>query len=181
MELILIYATVFLYLLSLAAYWLYFFRKTPLFEYSSLIVLGLGGLSHLCSLLYRSMILNYLPLTSSYETLSFLSFCIILIILLIQLRHKITVLGSFILPVALLIFIVALGMYKEIEPVKLIFRNRWFSVHLPFVFLSYANFVMSLGISIVYLIQEHQVKSHRIATAGPTSASPCATSRSGPS
>lgn len=91
-----------------------------------------------------------------HQALSALSLFVAIAFLLARKRLKITVIGAFITPVNLLIFLGA-GL-RETGPVPPGLRSAMLPFHIAVNLLGYAAFTLAFGVAIAYLLQERQLK-----------------------
>jgi cytochrome c-type biogenesis protein CcsB len=154
-------ATLF-YLLGTLAYSLYLiFLKEYLSRFAWIIV-SIGFTSHTLALLARYAEAGYTPVTNLHESLSFFSWMIIGVLLIANLKYKVKVLGAFLTPIALVIMLFALALPKEILPLAPVLKSFWHPFHVIFAFLGNAIFALTFCCGVMYLIQEHQLKSKKI-------------------
>lgn len=107
---------------------------------------------------------GHIPVTDFKEAMSFFSWTIILVFLIIEYRYKILILGSFIIPlafIALLYPALAGDKIKELPP---LLQSSWLAVHVTLAFLGDASFALASAISIMYILQERQLKSHKFGS-----------------
>jgi cytochrome c-type biogenesis protein CcsB len=151
------------YLLSAAGYVTYLIKpeKKGVATFSLWAALG-GFLIHLAYFSFRWVESGRIPATSFFEAANFLGLGIMLVFLIMEYRFKIAALGSFMLPLVIVLMIpafIVIGDIKEINPVL---RSGWLGVHTSFAILGEAAFAFAFIISIMYLIQEHQLKSKQL-------------------
>src|SRR4030067_2650448 len=84
------------------------------------------------------------------------------VLLIVNLKYKIKVLGSFLTPVALILMLFALALPKEILPLAPVLKSFWHPFHVIFAFLGNAIFTLTFCFGVMYLIQEHQVKAKKM-------------------
>ena len=97
--------------------------------------------------------------TNLYESLVFFSCCIIVSYLLLTLKYKIPVMGSFVIPIAFVILAAAaLLPNKGIGEIPPALRSYWLFIHVPLSFLGDAMFVLAFASGVMYLLQENQLK-----------------------
>jgi len=150
------------YLAGTLTYLLYLIKQRPVISRVATSILVSGFVFHTISLILRYFEAGYTPITNLHEAPSFLAWAIICVYLFIQLKYKITVLGSFISPVASILIIVSSAFSKEIGPLPPILKSFWFPIHVILAFLGDAIFALAFCAGIMYLIQEHQIKSKKI-------------------
>src|SRR2546430_7733154 len=128
----------------------------------SFVVAGIGFFFHTLALVSRMIEGGHVPLTSMHEVLSFFSWALVLVFLVVELRYRIHILGSFILPLAFISLISAAALPKEIKALAPIFQNVW--MHVTLSLLGTVAFAIAFVAGLMYLIQEHLLKSkHRNA------------------
>ncbi len=122
----------------------------------ALFLTGAGFLCHTLALWAR---LPAVPFTSLHDALSFFSWALVLIFCWIDLRYRIDVLGSFILPLAFLSLISASALPNEIRNMDMTLKTAWLGAHTTLSILGIAAFAMAFIAGIMYLLQEHFLKA----------------------
>ena len=129
---------------------------------SAFVIAGTGFLFHTLALVSRMIEAGQIPLTTMHEALSFFSWALVLVFLIVELLYRVQILGSFILPLAFISLISAAALPKEIKALAPIFRNVW--MHVTLSLLGTVAFAIAFIAGLMYLIQEHLLKSkHRNA------------------
>jgi cytochrome c-type biogenesis protein CcsB len=155
------FATLF-YLLGTLAYCIYIiFLKESLSKLAMSIV-SIGFVSHTLAFLTRYAEAGHTPVTNLYESLSFFAWMVIGVLLIARMKYKIKVLGSFLTPIALILMLFALALPKAIVPLAPVLKSFWHPFHVFFAFLGNAIFTLAFCCGVMYLIQEHQLKSKRM-------------------
>lgn len=151
------------YLLAAAGYAVYFV-KPDLKQVAerSLWVAAAGFLFHLAYFSFRWAESGRIPVTSFFEAASFLGMGIVLVFLLMELRFKIAALGSFMLPLVLILMAPAFFMSSDIKELNPVLKSGWLGVHTSFSILGESAFAFAFIISIMYLIQERQLKAKHL-------------------
>jgi cytochrome c-type biogenesis protein CcsB len=128
----------------------------------------LGVVSHLASLINRTLVaLNfpghgfYVPWSNWFESFSFLAFVIAFIFLVIEWRKRLPILGAFVTP---LIFGCMMAAFHSpfgtrIPPLSPGLQSYWMAFHIPVMFIAYAAFALAFAVGLAYLVQERQLKS----------------------
>lgn len=155
------FATLF-YLLGTLVYPTYIIFFKEVLSKIGLASVSIGFASHTLALLTRYVEAGYTPVTNLHESLSFFAWMIIGVLLLTHLKYKVKVLGAFLTPIALILMLSALALPKEILPLAPVLRSYWHPFHVIFAFLGNAIFTLTFCCGILYLIQEHQLKSKRM-------------------
>ena len=152
----------FLYLFGTLAYLAYIiFLKGALSKIAATAV-SIGFVSHTLALITRYVEAGYTPVTNLYESLSFFAWMIIGILLMANLKYKVKVLGAFLTPIALILMLFAFALPKEIFPLAPVLKSFWHPFHVIFAFLGNAIFTLTFCCGVMYLIQEHQLKSKKM-------------------
>ncbi|MGH7232243.1 MAG: cytochrome c biogenesis protein CcsA [Nitrospiraceae bacterium] len=151
--------TMVLYLGGTAFYLAYLVRRSETLSKVSLAFTGLGFLAHTVALVTRMMAAGHVPLTSSHEAISFFSWGLVLVFLWVEARHRIHILGSFILPLAFISLLSAAALPKEVPTLEPVLRTVW--LHVTLSILGTVGFAVAFVAGLMYLIQERLLKSKR--------------------
>ncbi|MBS3907437.1 MAG: c-type cytochrome biogenesis protein CcsB [Syntrophaceae bacterium] len=152
------------YFLAVLAYLSYIISLKKIVSNIGLALASIGFASHTLCLLTRYVEAGYTPVTNLHESLSFFAWTIIAIFLIANLRYKIRVLGAFLTAIALILMLFAFALPKEILPLAPVLRSFWHPFHVTFAFLGNAIFTLAFCCGVMYLIQEHQLKSKKMGT-----------------
>jgi cytochrome c-type biogenesis protein CcsB len=121
--------------------------------------LAAGFATHLLSTIHLASKMKYLPLTNMQESLSFFSLAVIGAYIFFERKYKVTTLGSFITPVALMMLIASSSLHTEVlHQLPPILQSNWFWFHALLAFASYACFTIAAGVAVIYLIQRYFLK-----------------------
>ncbi|MBZ0156748.1 MAG: c-type cytochrome biogenesis protein CcsB [Alphaproteobacteria bacterium] len=127
-----------------------------------LFITGGGFLIHTASLIYRYSEAGHLPISSMHEASSFFAWCVVLIFFLLEFRYKIGIMSSFVLPIVFLLMLSSSILPRGIRPLNPVLESYWFGIHTFLAFLGNAAFAVAFGIGIMYLLQEHYLKSKHV-------------------
>lgn len=162
MELILFELALTLYFAATIVSVLELFKGT---KTTSMIMLSLsviGFVLHTSNIIARYIISGHIPIANLHEASSFFSWCIVLIFFFLEYRYKLGLLGSFIMPVVFILMLSSSMLPREIKPLSPVLQSYWLGIHTVLAFIGNAAFAMAFGIGIMYLIQEHYVKSKKL-------------------
>ena len=123
-----------------------------------------GFVVHLIFTVHRYLEAGHTPITNMHESLSFFSMAVVGIFILCERRYRVYILGSFVVPLALLILAASAALSSAIPPLNPALKSKWLLVHTSMAFLGYAAFAISFGVSIMYLIQAHFLKKRRLGS-----------------
>lgn len=151
--------TAVLYGCASAAYLACLLRTSALLTRWASRILIAGFTSHLLSTIHLASKIKYLPLTSMQESLSFFSLAIVGGFVFFERRYKVTTLGSFVVPVALMMLIASGSLHGGERQLHPILQSNWFWFHALLAFVSYAAFTIAAGIAVMYLIQRYFLKT----------------------
>lgn len=160
MNLIFFHAAIGLYVLSTAGY-IAFIVKPELKKIAllSLITAVAGFACHMAYFALRWAESGRIPITNFFEATNFLGMGIMFVFLIMEFRFKIPALGSFMLPLVIALIIPAATISGRIEEVKPILKSGWLGVHTVLSVFGDAAFAFTFIISVMYLIQERQLKT----------------------
>ncbi|MDD2540854.1 MAG: c-type cytochrome biogenesis protein CcsB [Desulfuromonadaceae bacterium] len=153
------FLTAALYGCATAVYLVCLVRTSPLLTRWASRLLTAGFIAHLLSTIHLASKLKYLPLTNMQESLSFFSLAIVGGFLFFERRYKVTTLGSFITPVALMMLAASSSLHGEVRQLHPILQSNWFWFHAMLAFISYACFTIAAGVAVMYLIQNYFLKT----------------------
>ncbi len=154
--------TLVLYCCATAVYLFCLLRTSSLLNMWASRLLTLGCTAHALSTIHLATKLGHLPLTNTQESLSFFSMAIMAGFIYFERRYKVTTLGSFVTPAALLMFIVSAALHSEARQLPPILQSNWFWIHALLAFISYAAFAIACGVAIIYLIQRRFLKTKHL-------------------
>jgi len=126
----------------------------------SLVVAGFA--LHTANIIARYVISGHIPIANLHEASSFFSWCIVLLFFYLEYRYKLGLLGAFIMPVVFILMLSSSMLPRKIEPLSPVLQSYWLGIHTMLAFLGDAAFAMAFGIGLMYLIQEHYVKSKHL-------------------
>jgi cytochrome c-type biogenesis protein CcsB len=153
--------TLVLYFMGTFIFLVHLANKKALLSRLSIGATATGFLFHTIALATRTVEEGHFPLTHFYEALSFFSWALVLIFLLVEYRYRILILGSFILPLAFLSLISAAALPKQIQTLAPLWQNMWVFVHVSLTILGLVAFTVAFVVGLMYLIQEKLLKSKR--------------------
>ena len=123
---------------------------------------ALGFVNHTVSIVYRYVAAGHLPITSPHEAASFFAWAIVFLFFLMEFRYKIGLLGAFIMPVVFFLMFASSLLSRDIKPLHPTLQSYWLGIHTLFAFLGNAAFALACVTGIMYLLQEHYLKSKRL-------------------
>lgn len=148
-----------LYLFSSATYLAYLFFQKSYLHKAGYVLIGVAFWVHTLMIGYAAVHSGYIPVRNLHETLSMLGWIIAGVFLLFQYRFQLRVLGIYAAPMVSIFMIASFHVPKEPIAAKEIFSNFWLIFHVITIFTGWASFALACGMGILYLVQEHTIKS----------------------
>ena len=163
MNLTFFFTAIALYLIATAGYCIFFVQpeRKPIATVA-LWATFLGFASHFIYFILRWVEGGRIPVTNFFEAISALGMGIIFVFLIMDLRYRIPALGTFMLPLVLLLIAPAALTSRQIEGLNPILKSAWLGIHTSLALLGDAAFAFAFIVSLMYLIQEHQLKRKRL-------------------
>jgi cytochrome c-type biogenesis protein CcsB len=162
MSQIFFYLTVALYGFATLAYLVYLIWTTPALAIWARRLAICGFAAHSLSTIHRFSSAGHLPITNMHESLSFFSLAIVGAFILFERRYRVTILGSFVIPLALLLIVASSAFPTAISELNPALRSNWLWFHTIMAFISYATFTIAFGAAVIYLMQQHFLKKKRL-------------------
>jgi cytochrome c-type biogenesis protein CcsB len=150
-----------LYLVAAAAFIAHLTTTRPQPHRVALIALvGAFALESL-ALLLRIGTRGFGVMLSFHDQLSLLAWLIVGLYLALQTRVPMAVLGALVSPLAFLLTLAAYVVFSGADQLPEGMRNAWLPAHVAPAFLGYAVFALAACVSLIYLVQERQLKAKR--------------------
>ncbi len=162
MNALLFYTTLGLYAAAAATYLAYLVKPQQALGRTARWVMTCGFLLHGVFTVVRYFEAGHTPITNLHESLSFFSLTIVGVFITFERKYKVSILGSFVTPLALLLMIASSTHPSAIPQLPPALKSNWLLVHSSLAFISYATFTVAFGAAIMYLIQEHFLKKRRL-------------------
>jgi cytochrome c-type biogenesis protein CcsB len=121
-----------------------------------------GFLSHAVYFMARWTESGRIPVTSFFEAANFLGMGLIFVFLMMELRFKVPAIGAFMLPFVVILMAPVLIVSSEIKTLNPVLASGWLGIHTSFAVLGDAAFGFACMISVMYLIQERQLKAKHL-------------------
>jgi HemX protein len=110
----------------------------------------------------RGHALGRCPLTNLFEVFVFLAWSVALIYLLVGPTYRLSLMGAFTAPVIFLIQTFALIAPIDPPHTHKLPANPWLEFHASMSMIAYGAFALACIAGIMYLVQEHQLKTHQL-------------------
>ena len=129
----------------------------PISQRVAFIVTGAGFLCHTTALFIQLQ--SGVPFGSLKEAISFFSWAIVLIFFWVELRYRVYVMGSLILPMAFLSLLSAATLPDNSHPIDPMLKGTLLGIHTTLSLLGIVAFAIAAVSGIMYLVQEGFLKS----------------------
>ncbi len=153
---------------------LIFNKKEEIGQIATIITTG-GLIVMTLGLIMRTKEAGHSPFANLYESMIFFAWAVILIYLIIEFLYKLKIIGAFVVPIGFLAIAFASMLpyrYQAIEPLVPALQSYWLEIHVITLFIAYAGFSLSFGLSLMLLIkmrEEVSKKENFISRLLPTS------------
>ena len=124
--------------------------------------IGLGFIFQTAFLSIRGHALGRCPLTNLFEVFIFVAWSIALIYMLVGPAYRLSLMGAFTAPLVFLLQSFALLAPIDIRHETKLAPNSWLEFHASISTVAYGAFALACIAGVMYLIQEHQIKTHQI-------------------
>jgi len=129
----------------------------------NLAVMGAGFLCQCVFLSLRSKVVRQCPVTNTFELLVFVAWSMVLLYFLIGTAYRWSLLGMFTAPLVFLLQ--AMAILAPAPPLaNPTPAHFWSELHKSVSLLSYGAFALSCVAGVMFLVQDRQLKKHRLQT-----------------
>ena len=154
-------STVVAYALSFGLYVLFLNTGKALTGRLGTLLLAAGLVTHYFALLERSRGLHTVPYHDLYGSMSLFGWLLALTYLGLELYHRQRSVGALVLPFILVFFLAAhLAPADKLAPTEA--HGATFAFHVALSILAYSAFALSFVLSLIFLIEERLLRSHRL-------------------
>jgi len=162
MDIVFFKLTLILYLIATAGFLFFIIKRNKkVGRWSQRILLAGFALNSIyLALCYYQ--LGAVPALNFKAALSFFSWTIIAAYIIFQVKFRIMVLGSFVVPFSAFLMIISSTIPISTITVRPIFKGFWLPLHVATSLLGDGIFVIAFIAGVMYLIQEHQIKTKRL-------------------
>jgi ABC-type transport system involved in cytochrome c biogenesis permease subunit len=129
--------TLFVYILSTAAYMVFFWSQRSDIRKIARFILIVGGVLHTIYFVVRYFMAGYTPLTNHHETISFFAWSLTWGYLSFHWRYNVKNFGSFVSPLITILMIIATFSSREITQLPPVLQSLWLPVHASIAIMAY--------------------------------------------
>jgi ABC-type uncharacterized transport system permease subunit len=135
-------------------------RREHLFRVA-LGAFSLGSVFHFVSIIEEGLLNNRCPIGTVYETLSMCAFLFAVLYLFVHWRYRMASLSVFVFPLVFVMSLVATLGNPVTTWANPLLRQTWLTLHIVLVLLGFAALLLTAGASLLYLFQEHELKTRK--------------------
>ena len=158
MEHLLGWTAVFLYLAAEAIAILSLRRPRPALSILGIVLLAGGLVCHFADLEVRARALGSVPYRNLEGSVSLFGWMLGIAYLALQIRHRERAIGPFLIPIVIVSSVIGMLVPVHVSPPSPGTRGVLFALHVTFAILAYAAFTFSFVLSILYLVQNRQLR-----------------------
>ncbi len=128
-------------------------------------LMALGFVMHTAFLYWRGQAVQRCPLTNLFEASAFVAWAAVLFFLLVGVAYRVSFLGAFTAPMALLICVPALLLPVDVPRTEPLTRSAWVEFHAAIAVVAGGAFALACVAGAMYLWQERQLKSRKLSSS----------------
>ena len=152
-------AVLIVYFISTLCYVLYFAVQKDYLQKAGFMILLLGFILHLAIVSLSVVSTGEMPVRNLHQTLSMAALALSGVFVVLKSRLDLKILGAFAAPLVTVIMIAAVQFPNVSVEYGNLFKSVWLSGHIITIFIGEAAFALAFGAGVLYLIQEHAIKT----------------------
>jgi ABC-type transport system involved in cytochrome c biogenesis permease subunit len=153
-----------LYILSALVYLASVFAKKEKWAVSGFVLAAAGLVGHTGALILRTVVSRHAPFTNMYESLSFLAWATVLVLIVLDKKLRISRVAPYMMLIA--VGLVALAssplMPKDVTPLVPALQSYWLWLHVSVTLLGEAFFAAAFIASLLYLGADTEEKKQKM-------------------
>jgi len=147
------------YVTSAAFYAIYFIKQKNFLHHIGYYLLFTGFIIHILGIGTQYVNTGIFPAGNLKENLSIVSGAVAGVFLLLKYKFNLKILGTFSAPLSAIVMMISFLLPGSPSEPNLIFKNFWLITHVSIIFIGEASFALACGAGILYLAQEHAIKT----------------------
>lgn len=157
---------VLLYAVTMVLYFISYINKNEKIGKNAQRLIKIAFIIHTVAILVRGFASQRVPLTNQYEFATAFAWGIALFLIIFENKYQYYSMGTFVVPLLLVVIGYAALRNKEIQPLMPALKSWWLVIHVSLAILSYGSFAVATGTSVMFLIQDgKKVKDPRLPTS----------------
>lgn len=152
-----------LYLISALLYLIYIVYRNSTVATTARLLTTAGWIAHTVALILRwkAAGLEHPPWSNLYESIVFFVWGMLLVYQVVQYRMYVPLVGSFVLPFAVIgLGVAAFGTDREITPLVPALRSKWIFIHVAMACIAYPSFLVGSVFALLYLMKDKVPKEY---------------------
>jgi ABC-type uncharacterized transport system permease subunit len=133
-------------------------RPKPRLAAAGTFCLAAGLVFHFADLQVRARLLGSVPYRALGGSVSLFGWMLAIAYLALQVRHRERAIGPFLIPIIIVSSAIGLLLPSPVSLATEQTRGALFALHVTFAILAYAAFTFSFVLSVLYLIQNRQIR-----------------------
>lgn len=133
-------------------------QKEPL-QRAGLFLISAGFVTHTVALAGAFIASGRIPVHNLQETLVLAAWTVTGVFLVLQFKYRLKVLGAYAAPLCALVMAVSSIIPRGSVQPNDVFKSFWLIGHILTIFTGEAAFALACGLGVLYLVQEHAIKS----------------------
>jgi len=120
------------------------------------VITWIGLLANTLFLVARTLEAKHAPFSNLYESMMLFTWALVIGYLIVQRKYDFKAGGAFIMPLVFLAILATSLLpyhYQGARPLNPALQSGWLEIHVFVIFIGYAAFALSFGVSIMYLIK----------------------------
>ena len=142
-------------------YLVFFISRNERVRQAARVMLLASGLFQTVYIGSRFFLAGYTPITTHHESVVFFAWATTWAYLSFRWRYTVKNFGTFVSLLVLLLLILAAFASREIVPLRPALQSGWLPIHAATSLIAYAFFSLAFCGSLMYLLQERELKSKR--------------------
>lgn len=162
LEVIFFWSAFLLYAGAFVFFLYYLLSKREAQNRLGLVAVLTGWACQSVAILLRGVEAGRFPVVGAYESLLLISWCVVVVYLVLEWRTRVKALGLYVTP-ALLIFLgVAWAHYETPAAIMPALKSDIVAIHVTLIFIAVAAFIVAGGSAAIYLVEERELKHRKI-------------------
>jgi len=152
------------YIVALVVYFAALFARRERWDRVGLILAAIGLGFHTAALVFRTGSSGHAPFTNMYESLSFLSWAVVVALLVFGRKSRVARLGPYLMLIVVALVALASSplMPKDATPLVPALQSYWLWLHVSVTLLGEAFFAVAFVASLLYLAASTEEKKERL-------------------
>jgi cytochrome c-type biogenesis protein CcsB len=150
------------YMATIIAFFIYLFSSKHSHKKIAIFLFLVSFSTHTAGFICNWVQLGHFPIITIKSSLCFMAWLLAVIYLILFFRFGLAVLGSFFTPLILVLVFLSQIVPAMTTPPSPAFKGIWLSLHISFSLIGDALLAVAFCGSLIYLLQEKQIKHKRI-------------------